>query len=529
MKTFNSVFKQVYEEALREYGFRKIKGKYPYYVRLIGDEIVHVITYASRPAMKKGYKGYCIYGGVATVYRHSLNLNMAVHYNFEWLESAQAYYAKNNTYEKIREKSNGWDTFTYKADDETSLIESLEYSLEVTKEIMLPVLDKVTDLKTCVEYYETYNETNLYLFTDKKFGQSYANTWYNEGLLIAKVYSVEEYIESRKNLHGRMLNSIEKFKSIMNNPNEYDRVMKEMERRKEFNTGLLCNYGFEIKGRIMKMKTFNSAFKQVYEGVLSEYGFRKIKGKYPYYVRLIGDEIVHVITYASRPAMKEGYKGYCVYGGVATVYRHSLDLNMAVRYNFEWFKSAQEYYANNNTYEESRKNRNRWNIFTYKSDDETSLIESLEYSLEVTKEIMLPILDKVTDLKTCVEYYETYNESNLCLYTDKNFGQLYANNWYNEGLLNAKVYSVEEYIEKRKKKLAKAIENDIYMIKIGKSGFTEETYEKEKNEMYEWMLERIEKFKSIMNNPNEYDRVMKEMERRKEFNTGLLRNYGFEI
>ena len=56
MKTLGTAFKQVYGEALKEYGFKKIKGKYPYYVRLIGDEIVHVITYAARPKTREGYK-----------------------------------------------------------------------------------------------------------------------------------------------------------------------------------------------------------------------------------------------------------------------------------------------------------------------------------------------------------------------------------------------------------------------------------------------------------------------------------------
>ncbi len=276
------------------------------------------------------------------------------------------------------------------------------------------------------------------------------------------------------------------------------------------------------------MKTFNSAFKQVYEAALSEYGFRKIKGKYPYYARLIGDEIVHVITYSTRPTRKEGYKEYCVYCGVATVYRNCLDLNIPVTHN-NWLESTLDFYVKNNTYEEIRKNRNRWDTFTYKADDETSLIESLEYSLEVTKKIMLPVLDKVTDLKECVKYYETYETPMLNLKIDKDFGRFQNDYSYNEGLLNVKVCNVEEYIERKKKSLSEAIDYYMYLMSIGETGFTEETFEEEKNYLHGRMLESIEKFKSIMNNPNEYDRVMKEMERRKEFNTGLLRNYGFEI
>ncbi len=46
--TLNAEFKKVFGEALEPLGFKLIKSKYPYFVRFIGNEIVHIITYIDK-------------------------------------------------------------------------------------------------------------------------------------------------------------------------------------------------------------------------------------------------------------------------------------------------------------------------------------------------------------------------------------------------------------------------------------------------------------------------------------------------
>ena len=276
------------------------------------------------------------------------------------------------------------------------------------------------------------------------------------------------------------------------------------------------------------MKTLGTAFKQVYGEALKEYGFKKIKGKYPYFVRLIGDEIVHVITFSTRPMRKEGYKEYCVYGGVATVYRNCLELNIPVTHNFGWFKSVLEFYEKKNRYRNCDDKFKKWYTFSYKADDEVSLIESLQYSLEITKEVMLPILDDVTDLKACVKFYEIYSEPMLNIYIDKDFGRFNSSGNYNEGLLSVKVYNVEQFVESEREAFNKNIELKKYLMQLGKTGYTEETLEKSKIIMQESMLRQIDKFKTIINIQEEYDRVIMELERRRELNTEKLKQYGIK-
>lgn len=75
MKTLDGVFKMIYGDELAKYGFQKIKGRQPYFIRLINGEILQVITYINDYCLQEGYKEFTIYGGVATVYRQKLTLN----------------------------------------------------------------------------------------------------------------------------------------------------------------------------------------------------------------------------------------------------------------------------------------------------------------------------------------------------------------------------------------------------------------------------------------------------------------------
>lgn len=46
--SLKSAFLQVYGEALKPLGFQKVKGKQPYFVRVVNGEIIHIITCAKQ-------------------------------------------------------------------------------------------------------------------------------------------------------------------------------------------------------------------------------------------------------------------------------------------------------------------------------------------------------------------------------------------------------------------------------------------------------------------------------------------------
>ena len=55
--SLNAAFKQVFGEALEPLGFKLIKSKYPYFVRVVSNEIVHYVTFANETADGRGSIG----------------------------------------------------------------------------------------------------------------------------------------------------------------------------------------------------------------------------------------------------------------------------------------------------------------------------------------------------------------------------------------------------------------------------------------------------------------------------------------
>ena len=81
MATINTIFKQVFGEALKSRGFVKVKGRQPYLVRVVGNEILHVVAFRNEWCPEPGYKDFSIRGGVATVYRKSIDFSCGVRDN----------------------------------------------------------------------------------------------------------------------------------------------------------------------------------------------------------------------------------------------------------------------------------------------------------------------------------------------------------------------------------------------------------------------------------------------------------------
>ena len=74
MKTIKKEFVKQYTEFLKPYGFKKIKGNQPYFVRVINNEIIHVISYYNVKTNPSEDKAFRIQAGVLTKYRKSFEI-----------------------------------------------------------------------------------------------------------------------------------------------------------------------------------------------------------------------------------------------------------------------------------------------------------------------------------------------------------------------------------------------------------------------------------------------------------------------
>ena len=276
------------------------------------------------------------------------------------------------------------------------------------------------------------------------------------------------------------------------------------------------------------MATFATEIKRVYSDGLSKYGFKKIKGKQPYFVRPVGDEIVHIITYRTCPTIIRGHKEFVIYGGIATVYRACINLEKAPRDNGGWLDEISDFYVKSNSSNIDKDLFHKITNLSYKEGDEASMINSIKYSFEMTEKFIIPRLNEVVDIKKCVDFFDKYNTPLLNLY-EKDFGKGQNGYDYMEGLLNIFVYTFDEYVEKKRKAHEKWNEIILNDMKIGRNGFTMEEYEIDKEKGRKRMECQINTFKKMINDSEEHRKLMEEIERRKAFNIEILRNYGIDI
>jgi hypothetical protein len=271
------------------------------------------------------------------------------------------------------------------------------------------------------------------------------------------------------------------------------------------------------------MPTLNKVFLEVFGEALTPLGFKKIKGRHPYFVRLIGDEIIHVISCVNRPSQTKDFKDFIVIGGVATVYRQRISLEMSPSNNINWLKSNLGFYSISNQFNYDPSMFDKLYTFSY---NEETIVESVEYSLKMTNEIMLPILNEVVDLNSCAEYFYQFRQ-HMVVYDDENFGNNYGDNFYNEGLL---YLIVGNYLESIEKKLERHLFEIAHNIKMKKNNYyTQEYYDEECKKIEEGIPIRKAFYERTFGDKKWLAKAQEELKQRKENNIKILKSYGFDL
>ncbi len=203
---------------------------------------------------------------------------------------------------------------------------------------------------------------------------------------------------------------------------------------------------FKKAGEKKKSMTLNAAFIKAFGEGLESFGFKrlkKIKNKQPYYVRVINGELLHIVTYRQVSSPKLHYKCIEVLGGVASLYRRNLDflyyddnpdicmMNTMLyfkKFNIDVDKSVMDstiqfdcdlwgvsleraiknpYYAGQSTDPKDLYNdafRRSIIDFLCKADDADEMLAGMNNAFNVAKAVFIPVFDRVSDLKTFVDY-----------------------------------------------------------------------------------------------------------------------------
>ena len=159
--------KAAFKETLEPHGFKKVKGRYPHFVRMATPEIIQVINYRLEQALslqleEKRFEVYC---AVGSIYRPEINLNRSVYASMDWINTTHLdmyVKAKYNGIPVYENEQPGVD-YIIKKGDEASLRGQIAFAMTGIEHYIIPAFDKVVDLKTCVDYLELYAFSNLYI------------------------------------------------------------------------------------------------------------------------------------------------------------------------------------------------------------------------------------------------------------------------------------------------------------------------------------------------------------------------------
>lgn len=272
--TLKAAFKRVFGEALEPLGFKLIKSKYPYFVRVVSNEIVHYVTFANETADGRGsfgvkYKCFSIYCGVSTVYNSKIDFDTDPRKLFFCgLNSVFQIYTKSHWYDLDNEYSYSIYEFYYNPTSTEDMLKVLKRALKVTEDTALPVINPAVTLEKCMDYFGVMEH-----FICPTLGDS------GEGLLCTKIFSADEFVmfcgrscereiercrrelDSNFNLSPKRRASLEeRIKYIMSrreegkkksyeffaNPELKEKAPVELERRKKENIERLRVYGLNI-------------------------------------------------------------------------------------------------------------------------------------------------------------------------------------------------------------------------------------------------------------------------------------------
>ena len=280
-----------------------------------------------------------------------------------------------------------------------------------------------------------------------------------------------------------------------------------------------------------KKLSLNAAFKQVFGEALEPLGFKLIKSKYPYFVRVVpGGEIIHVITINKASPYMNVVKreGFTVFSGVASIYRPKIDLSISPKANNRWLSGMHTLYAeaNRSDFDSEFKNGNLYE-FSYTEGDSESQLQEMELALKRTKSIVIPMLDDIVDMDSCARFCYVYNIGfNPIVHLEAiRGGNINPNDVNDEGLLVMKIKDYSGYIDW---KLERDRIKKKMLVELPHYKYSQKEYEDYCNSIDEIKKEHLLKMSDVVKDTQFYNKIILELENRKQSNSEILRSYGIE-
>ena len=269
--------------------------------------------------------------------------------------------------------------------------------------------------------------------------------------------------------------------------------------------------GFKKAEAKEKKLTFISAFKQIFGEMLEPMGYKYLKkGKYPYFVKVINNEILHIISYRHISSSTVGHKAMEIHGGAISLYRRKIDLTGEPD---SWLPTIRRYY--NGAFDEMSCRLMRYEC---NMSDNEKLINDMKEAAELVKEFILSVIDDVTDLESYVKYAKQYKriDYELCEIDE------YENNPredYNESYLLVLTHDNDDGIKRMEDYITSRLEG---MRPQRREMFKEKIIEESQNAR----LYRIALRDRLINDKELFKRVEEILQTNKANNLEMLKGYG---
>jgi hypothetical protein len=258
--TLNTLFTQIYGEVLEPLGFKKPKLHQLYYVRVINDEIIHIIGI-------NDMKSHLVaFGGIATVYRKELCLDHSFRQNERWLRTLIDFYAKWHISNKPfnQEIQSGFHYHEYI--ESKPLSKAVQNALNESMTWILPVLDNVKTLKDVADYDECVFKNHISVISlplQESLAAPYSDASirfllndpladleqrYTSSLKLIDEEDIrcnrtqEEILRNRKEYEQRYNESCERIHMFLEDKEMHDQTLEELARRKKHNIEMLKKY-----------------------------------------------------------------------------------------------------------------------------------------------------------------------------------------------------------------------------------------------------------------------------------------------
>ena len=159
-----------------------------------------------------------------------------------------------------------------------------------------------------------------------------------------------------------------------------------------------------------KRLSLNAAFKQVFGEILEPLGFKLVKSKYPYYLRVTSEGIIQAVSFAKEKLLNidsnRNEEGIAVYVGIDLLINPliNFDKNPTVIDNQKWMMSLSDLYGNFIAHMDGFNEKHESYTFFYPKGRTEEMLDTME---KYRDELMPFVLEFFEKSKTLEEIYQS--------------------------------------------------------------------------------------------------------------------------